>query len=154
MTRHLLLLIAVVCAAGWTSESYHPPEGDEAWQKGIVYLKPAGPFRKASGVAVFACNMAETQHRSQVFAKGLRAKALYTLWLVDMDGMKVARTHQMTSRWKPLRADRRGVITHIGNLRSCPASRDVVVVKYHPNEKAGAFKDGITVLKGYLHTMK
>jgi hypothetical protein len=148
-----VLLIAVACGSAWASESYQPPEGG-AWQKARLYLKPAGPSPDASGVAVFACNTAETFHRVQVYARGVRSRGVHTLWLVDMEGSKVKRTHEMTSRWRKLRADRRGVAYFIGSLPWCPVGRTALVVKHHPNERRRGFDDGITVLKGYLRTME
>jgi hypothetical protein len=152
--RRLLLLSAVLWGtAALASESYHPPEGG-AWQKATLYLTPVGPLGQASGVAVFSCNLAETQHRYQFYGKNVRAGALCTVWLVDMEGTKVRRTHELTSRWRPLRADRRGVLYHIANLPWCPLGRGVLVVKYHPNDRARGFGDGITVLKGHMAKMK
>ncbi len=98
--------------------------------------------------------MAETQHRAQVYATNVRAGALYTLWLVKMDGMKVASAQELTSNWRPLRADARAVIAFVGNLPDCPVGRDAFVIKYHPNDQKGGFWDGVTVLKGYLVTME
>lgn len=146
----LLLTTVFLCVPAWASESYKPPEGGDTWQKANLYLEPVGLFKKASGVTVFACNMAETQHRCQLYAKNVRPRALYTLWIVDMEGFKVKRTHELTSRWRPLRADKRGVLYFTGNLPWCPVGRDAFVVKYHPNERRHKFSDGITVLKGYL----
>ena len=102
MWRAAGILVCAMCfATAWASESYHPPEGGGAWQKATLYLKPTGPFKEASGAVVFACNTSETFHRSYLYAKGVRAGALYTLWLVEMDGHKVKRSHQLTSncRW-------------------------------------------------------
>ncbi len=155
MLRYPLLLLLAVTpgASAWASESYKPPEGG-AWQKATLYLKPTGPFHDAAGAVVFACNMAETFHRCYLHVKGVRPDALYTLWLVDMEGSKVRRTHEMTSRWHKLRADRQGMISFVGGLPWCPVGRDVVVVKYHPNDRRAGFSQGITVLKGYLRTMQ
>ena len=145
-----LFLGAVV----WASESYKPPEGDDAWQKATLYLKPVKKTSPASGTAIFACNLAETQHRCQLYAKHLTAQARYTLWLVNMEGHKVHQTHEVTSRWRALRTDRRGVLSFIGNLPWCPVGRDVLVVKYHPKERQLKFSDGVTVLKGYLRKLE
>ena len=155
MLRYYLPLVGVLLSgAVWASESYHPPEGGGAWQKVTLYLKPTGPFQEASGAVVFACNTAETFHRSYLYAKGVRADALYTIWLVEMDGFKVKRSHQITSKWSKLHADNRGVVSFVTNIPWCPVGKDALVVKYHPNDRKGSFDQGITVLKGYLRTME
>lgn len=153
MRRLLSLGTVLLCTVAFTSESYHPPEGG-AWQKARLYLSPVGPFHQASGAAVFACNLAETQHRCQLYAKGLRAGARHTVWLVDMQGTAVQRTYELTSRWRPLSADQRGVLYLITDLPWCPVGRTAVVVKYHPSGRARGFDDGLTVLKGYLAKME
>ena len=155
MTRRAVILTVatLVCVCAWGSESYHPPEGG-SWQMARMYLKPTGPFREATGVTVFACNLAETQHRAQVYATGVRADRLYTLWLVKMDGANVASKYELTSRWRPLRSDVNGAISFVGNLPWCPIGHDAFVIKYHPNDQRGGFWAGITVLKGYLKAME
>lgn len=154
MKRWILALtvLPVICSLAAASETYKPPEGG-AWQMERLYLKPAGPFGDASGVVAFACNMAETQHRAQSYVKGVPANSTYTLWLVKMDGNRIARRHEITSRWRELRSDRRGVISNINNLPWCPVGWDVYVVKYHPDGDPDGWGDGTTVLKGYLKEM-
>jgi len=147
-----LAVLLILCSVALASETYKPPEGG-AWQMERLYLKPTGPFRDATGVVAFACNMAETQHRVQSYVRGVRANAVYTLWLVDMEGGKVANTHEITSRWRDLRSDKRGVISNINNLPWCPIGWDVYVVKYHPDGDPDGWSDGVTVLKGYLKEM-
>ena len=147
-----LTALLLVCSVAFASESYKPPEGG-AWQLARLYLKPTGPFGDASGVVAFICNMAETQHRVQSYVKGVRPNETYTLWLVQMNGMKVAKTHEITSHWRDLRSDRRGVIANISNLPWCPVGWDAYVVKYHPDGDPDGWNDGITVLKGYLKEM-
>ena len=154
MKRHRVLLTALLMASSlaFASESYKPPEGG-AWQMERLYREATGPFDDATGVVAFACNMAETQHRVQSYIEGVRANSTYTLWLVDMEGSRVAKTHEITSRWRDLRSDRRGVISNISNLPWCPVGWDVYVVKYHPDGDPDGWSDGITVLKGYLKEM-
>ena len=147
-----LTILLVMCSVAIASESYKPPEGG-AWQMERLYLKPTGPFDDASGVVAFACNMAETQHRVQSYVEEVPANSTYTLWLVDMDGNKVADRHEITSRWRDLRSDDRGVISNISNLPWCPVGWDVYVVKYHPDGDPDGWGDGTTVLKGYLKQM-
>ena len=148
----VLAMAATIAAGAVASESYTPPEGG-SWQMSRLYLKPVGPFGEATGVAVFACNLAETQHRVQVYVTGVRAGALYTMWLVKMDGNKVVGTYEVTSRWRPVHADVNGVLSFVGNLPWCPMGHDAFVVKYHPDGERKGFWDGVTVLKGYLKTM-
>jgi hypothetical protein len=135
------------------SESYQPPEGG-AWQTARLYLRGSGPFARATGVAVFSCNDAETQHRVQLYAKRVRPGARYTLWLLKMQGAKVAQTFEVTSGLRPLRSDSRGTVSFIGGLPWCPVTRDVFVVKHHPSGSRAGFGGGITVLKGYLPKME
>jgi len=153
LRRTMVLVVALAGSMACASESYSPPEGG-AWQLARVYLSPTGPFREATGVTVFACNLAETQHRLQLYAEKVRPGALYSVWIVTMDGNKVASTWEATSRWRPLRADAQGVVAFVSNLPWCPVGRDVVVVKYHPSGVNRGFWGGITVLKGYLRTME
>ena len=154
MKRWLLpvTILLLACSLASASESYKPPEGG-AWQVARLYLKPTGLFDDASGVVAFACNMAETQHRVQSYIKGVRPNAAYTLWLVQMDGMKVKNRHEITSRWRDVRSDERGVISNINNLPWCPVDWDAYVVKYHPDGDPDGWDDGVTVLKGYLREM-
>ena len=154
MRYFLGLFTLIIGAVVWASEGYKPPEDDATWQKTALYLKPIEKSSPASGAALFACNLAETQHRCQLYAKHLTAQARYTLWLVNMEGNKVKQTHEVTSRWRPLRADPRGVLSFIGNLPWCPVGRDVLVVKSHANERGLKFSDGVTVLKGTLRKRK
>jgi hypothetical protein len=118
-----------------------------------LYLEPTGVFEDATGVVAFACNMAETQHRVQSYIEGVRPNSAYTLWLVDMEGNAIAQKHEITSRWRDLRSDRRGVISNIDKLPWCPVGWDVYVVKYHPDGDPDGWNDGVTVLKGYLKQM-
>ncbi len=154
MKRWILALAFIITLSpvAFASESYKPPEGG-AWQMERLYLKATGPFDDATGVVAFACNMAETQHRVQSYIEGVRANSTYTLWLVKMEGNRVADRHEITSRWRDLRSDKRGVISNISNLPWCPVGWDVYVVKYHPDNDPDGWGDGVTVLKGYLKEM-
>ena len=154
MLRNCLLPMAVLFSTVvWASDSYKPPEGG-AWQKATVYLKATGRTGERLGTVVFACNLAETQHRAQLYAQGLRAGKRYTLWIVTMEDNKVKQAYQVTSKRRLLRADGRGVVTFIGNLPWCPVNKTAVVLKRHPDGRRDKFRDGVTVLKGYLVRME
>lgn len=131
----VLLLLALSAALGWASSTpYNPPEGGDEWQYVTVVLKGTATDADASGKAILACNMAETQHRIQLAAEKLVARGAYSVWLAkyNKDGSKMLSQTRLDDASKRLRADAKGKLAFTANLSACPQGRYThVVVRYH-----------------------
>jgi hypothetical protein len=142
------LVVLAVCASA--SEPYRPPGGGDDWQSVTVILQGTDLRPDASGKAVLACKMDETQHRIDLSAQGVFAAKIYSVWLVQLDAQGGLVTQlRVDNPDHPLRADGQGKISFTSSLAECPEGKyNVVAVRYHadgdPNNGAGAQ----TILKG------
>jgi hypothetical protein len=143
------LLVALAGAAG-ASEPYRPPGGGEDWQSVTAVLHGTEVRPGASGTAVLACSLDETQHRIELAAQGVAAGKIHSVWLVKLDAQgALVRQLRVDDPDHPLRADGNGNLNFAANLAECPQGKyNVVAVRYHadgdPHNGAGA----ATVLKG------
>lgn len=146
-----LALVAALLATGlaYPSETYHPPTGGR-WQKSVVYLTAAQPGSHAVGDCLLACNLAETEHRLELYARGLKPGATYTIWLWKEKTGASVKTRQVTSRWRLAKADARGDLHFTASLAQCPSTANALLVRYHAPGQPASFTGGVTVLRGRL----
>jgi hypothetical protein len=131
----VLLLLVLAAVVGWASSTpYQPPEGGDEWQSVTVVLTGTAADANATGKAVLACNMAESQHRIQLAAQKLVARGTYSVWLAkySKEGSKLLSQVRVDDSSKRLRADGDGKLALAANLSACPQGRYThVVVRYH-----------------------
>ncbi len=132
----LLAIVAASCCLASASQSYRPPAGGEAWQLAKAYLQAQPASAGAEGAVALLCNEAETQHRVQCYARGLRPGEVYSLWLLRRGadgGWDVA---QRTSRRiRPARADEEGEFRLTVGVRACPLGRfDAIGLRREPTD--------------------
>jgi len=120
--------LAVLVAGVYASQSYHARAGGEAWKVTRVYMKGS---RGGKGVVAFLCNHAERQHRVQIYAKGLEAGQVYSLWLREIEDEKLVREKRITKKLFAPKANSAGVFSHVTKVLDCPFAsyNDVVLVK-------------------------
>lgn len=146
----LTLTMGLVYAS---STPYEPPEGGDEWQKSTVMLKGTAHDPDATGKAILACNMDETQHRTQLSGQKLAPGAVYSIWLVQWDSEedRVVRQMRVDDPKKTLKADRNGKLAFTSNLPTCPQPLyNMVVVREHTDGDSESAANMVTAMKGQM----
>ncbi len=149
MPRTALVLLALTACIAHASESYKPPTGGQ-WQRSVVYLVATPQGGNAKGACLLACNLAETEHRAELLARGLNPGGTYTAWLAKWKAGRIVSARPITSRWRPPHANAQGVLRVTTSLSECPATDDQLLVRYHAPGAPTGFEAGVTVLLGDL----
>jgi len=157
VSKLLLGCLVVTCLTvsfAWASSTpYEPPEGGDRGQKVEVPLQGTDIAKGAEGTAVLACNMAESQHRIQLAAKGVKGGGVYSVWLVKFDAekKKVVRQTRVDNPNRALKADKDGKLAFASNLDACPQSRyNRGEVRYHADGNAKNAAGAKAALSGEL----
>jgi len=148
-----ILVVLLTAAFGWSSTPYSPPEGGDEWQYSTVILKGTDVDKNATGKAILACNMAETQHRIQLTAQKVVPKGTYSIWLVkyDAEKKKTVRQLRVDNPDRPLKADQYGKLAFASTLRACPQGKYThVAIRYHADADPRNIKEAKTALKGNI----
>jgi len=156
MFKTWVLCIAAVLltgSMGWSSTPYTPPEGGDEWQYSTVILKGTDVEKEATGKAILACNMAETQHRIQLTAQKVVPNGTYSVCLVKYDAEKdkAVKELRVDNPDRPLKADQYGKLAFASNLETCPQGKYThVCIRYHVDADPRNTKGAKTALKGVI----
>jgi hypothetical protein len=79
-----------------------------------------------------------------------RPGGMYALWLVKTKAGKIVHARPITSRWRPPKADGRGILRVATSLSDSPATEDTLLLRYHAPGVSLSFEAGVSVLQGDL----